>query len=70
MAVELGNQYKSLSGFGAIWIVRRIITGTGMVPHAVLTQMDDASSVRTISFSVLEDRQRFMPVIPALTVIR
>jgi hypothetical protein len=59
MAVEEGDRYRSVSNFGTIWIVRRFITGPRMVPHAVLTQIGDASSIRTVSFRALEDRHLF-----------
>jgi hypothetical protein len=59
MAVEEGDRYRSVSNFQKIWIVRRFITGPRMVPHAVLTQVDDASSIRTVSFRTLEDKHLF-----------
>ena len=57
MAVELGNQYKSVFSLGPIWVVQRIIEGP--VPHAILTQTGDTSSIRTLSISALEDRHMF-----------
>jgi len=59
MAIEVGDRYKSVSSFNAVWIVRRLITGPAMVPHAVLMRIGDASSIRTVSFTALEDRHLF-----------
>ena len=61
MAVELGNQFKSVASLGPSWVVRRILTGPGMIPHAILTQNGDASSIRTLSIRALEDRNLFEP---------
>jgi len=60
MAVELGNQFKSVSSQGPTWVVQRILTGPGMIPHAILTQNGDASSIRTLSISALEDEAMFV----------
>jgi hypothetical protein len=59
MAVELGNQFKSVSSVGPTWVVQRIIEGPGIVPHAILTQTGDNSSIRTLSLSALEDTHMF-----------
>ena len=57
MAVELGYQFKSVFSVGPIWVVQRIIDGP--VPHAILTQTGDTSSIRTLSISALEDKHMF-----------
>ena len=67
MAIEVGDRYKSVASFSTVWIVRRVITGTAMVPHAVLMNVADANSIRTVSFTALEDRHLFERV-PATVV--
>jgi len=57
MAVEVGQQYKGVSSIGPTWVVQRIIDGP--VPHAILTQNGDNSSIRTLSISALEDSHMF-----------
>jgi hypothetical protein len=59
MAVEIGNQFKSVSSVGPTWVVQRIIAGPGIVPHAILTQSGDSSSIRTLSINALEDTHMF-----------
>lgn len=59
MAVELGNQFKSVSSQGPSWVVQRILTGPGMIPHAILTLNGDTSCIRTLSISALEDGEMF-----------
>ena len=59
MAVELGNQFKSVSSQGPTWVVQRILSGPGMIPHAILTQNGDTSAIRTLSISALEDGHMF-----------
>ena len=63
MAVEAGNQYKGVSSLGPTWVVQRIIDGP--VPHAILTQIGDNSSIRTLSISALEDTHMFERVADA-----
>jgi hypothetical protein len=67
MAIEVGDRYKSVSSFNSVWIVRRLITGPMMVPHAVLMKIGDASMIRTVSFTALEDKHLFQRV-PATTL--
>jgi hypothetical protein len=57
MAIEVGQQFKSVFSVGPSWVVRRIIDGP--VPHAILTQTGDTSSIRTLSLSALEDKHMF-----------
>ena len=57
MAVEVGYQFKCVSSVGPSWVVQRIIDGP--VPHAILTQTGDSSSIRTLSISALEDTHMF-----------
>lgn len=57
MAIEVGNQFKHVSSVGPTWVVQRIIDGP--VPHAILTQTGDNSSIRTLSISALEDTHMF-----------
>jgi hypothetical protein len=57
MAIEVGHQFKSVRSVGPTWVVQRIIDGP--VPHAILTQTGDASSIRTLSLSALEDTHMF-----------
>ena len=59
MAVEVGNQFKSVGSQGPSWIVQHILTGPGMIPHAVLTQNGDTGLIRTISLRALEDKGLF-----------
>ena len=59
MAVELGNQFKSVSSHGPTWVVQRLLTGPGMIPHAILTRTGDTSCIRTLSLSALEDKEMF-----------
>ena len=59
MAVELGNQFKSVSSQGPSWVVQRILSGPGMIPHAILTLNGDTSCIRTLSIRALEDGQMF-----------
>ena len=59
MAIEVGQQFKSVFAMGPIWVVQRIIEGPCIVPHAILTQNGDTSSIRTLSISALEDKHMF-----------
>jgi len=59
MSVEVGNQFKNVGTQGPMWVVQRLLSGPGMIPHAILTQNGDTGSIRTISISALEDKAMF-----------
>jgi hypothetical protein len=59
MSVEVGNQFKNVGSLGPNWVVQRILSGPGMMPHAILTQSGDTGAIRTISISALEDKAMF-----------